>query len=135
MTSPFDPRWWLTGVGARKPDPGGEPPSIYATWLDAWTDLTTWWVEPAVSAAESWRAMPEQVLAQLVEGIASRFGGRSVDVEVRGHRVRAVLDSLSLLPRRAGSYELRLDVTNAVVEGSLSSTSTPSCARSAWNRG
>ena len=117
VTSPFDPRWWVTGVGVRGPEPGGGQRPVAVNWLDTWTDLTTWWIEPAVSVAESWRVRHDQLLAQLVGGIASRFGGRPVDVEVRGHRVRAILDSLSLLPRRAGSYELRVDATDAVVEG------------------
>jgi hypothetical protein len=80
-------------------------------WLDAWIDLTTWWVEPARSAAQSLPAQADQVLAQLIEGLTTRFGGGRIDVTVRGRRVRAALDGLRLLRRTAGR-ELRIDLSD-----------------------
>lgn len=108
MTSPFDrlprlPGFRLGGLDER-------------SWFDAWADLTTWWVEPAVAAVQMFPAQAEELLAQLIDGIAARFGGSRVDVMIRSHRVVATLDSLRMF-RRRDRRELRIDLSDAEVAG------------------
>jgi hypothetical protein len=108
MASPLDPRSWFAdprrSAGADR------------TWLDAWFDLTTWWVDPALSATQPLGMRPDQLLAQLIDGIARRFEGQRVDVDVRGRRVRAVLDGIRLTRRDARS-ELSVDLAAVDVDG------------------
>lgn len=117
MTSPFDPRSWLPpglpGI------PGLTPPRAGAgggerSWLDSWMDMTTWWIAPVTAAAGAMR--PEQLLAQLVDGIATRFAGQRIVVSIDGRAVPARLDSLRLL-RRDDRFEVRVDVREVEVQG------------------
>lgn len=98
--------------------------------LQPWMELTSWWVDPMVAASRSVARGPEQLLSQLVNGLALAFVGRRVELEARGHRGSASLDALHLLPR-TGSLaghralidlsdvdvrELRFDRVSVVVE-------------------
>jgi hypothetical protein len=86
------------------------------SWLGAWIDLTTWWVEPARAAAQSLPAQADQLLSQLIEGVATRFGGGRIDVIVQGRRIEASLDALRL-QRRDNRRVLRIDLSDGVFDG------------------
>ena len=101
--SPLDPRFWMQGI---RDAAAGD-----ASWLDTWTDLTTWWVEPTVNATRSLRVGSDQVLVQLIDGVATQFGGRNLQATVRDQPVTAELDSVRLLHRR-DRRELRLDLSD-----------------------
>ena len=106
MTSPFDPRSWLpTPFGRSEPD---------RSWLDTWMDMTTWWVAPVSAATEAMR--PEQLLAQLIDGIATRFSGQRLVLSVGGRRVPVLLDSLRLF-RRDERFEVRVDLRDVELHG------------------
>jgi hypothetical protein len=116
MTSPFDPRSWLPpglpgipGITPARPAGAGE-----RSWLDTWMDMTTWWIAPVTAAAGAMR--PEQLLAQLIDGIATRFAGQRIVVSIDGRAVPALLDSLRLL-RRDDRFEVRVDVREVEVQG------------------
>jgi len=116
MTSPFDPRSWLPpglpgipGLVPPRPAAAGE-----RSWLDAWMDMTTWWVAPVTAAAGAMR--PEQLLAQLIDGIATRFAGQRIVLSIDGRSVPARLDSLRML-RRDDRFEVRVDVREVEVQG------------------
>jgi hypothetical protein len=115
MTSPFDPRNWLP----RKP--GDTQPS----WVDLWRDATTWWVEPAARAVEpAARASaqmltgqpPERALAELVDGIARRFSGQHIELDLHGRVAQGRLDSLRVFRARE-RYEARADLSNGTFDG------------------
>lgn len=117
MTSPFDPRNWLP----RKPEDSTAPPS----WLDLWMDATTWWVEPATRASESAaRASaqmlsgqsPEQMLADLVDGVARRFAGNRIEVVLHGRPAKGRLDSIRVF-RKDDRYEAKIDVSDGSFDG------------------
>ncbi len=91
------------------------------SWLDAWVDLTTWWVEPAVAAAQRFPAQAEELLAQMIDGVVARFGGERVDLTIRGQQVVATLDSMRLL-RRRDRRELRIDLSDVDAAGVLFDT-------------
>jgi hypothetical protein len=76
-------------------------------WLDAWLDVTKWWMDP-VGAMSAGRDAGADALAELADGIARRFEGRQIDVTVQGTRVQGTLDSLRLL--RRGGYEIRAEL-------------------------
>jgi hypothetical protein len=108
VTSPFDrlprlPGFRFGGLDER-------------SWFDAWADLTTWWVEPAVVAVQLFPAQAEELLAQLIEGVAARFEGGRVELAIRDHSVVATLDSLRLF-RRRDRRELRIELSDTEVGG------------------
>jgi len=119
MTSPFDPRTWLPGLSGLPGLPGqratGDPER---SWLEAWSELTTWWTAPLAAATDAMTdAMrPEQLLAQLIDGIATRFSGKRIVISVGGRRVPAMLDSLRLF-HRDERFEVRLDLRDVEVQG------------------
>ena len=76
--------------------------------------MTTWWVAPVSAATEAVR--PEQLLAQLIDGIATRFSGQRLVLSVGGRRVPVLLDSLRLF-RRDESFEVRLDLREVELQG------------------
>lgn len=117
--SPLDPRFWVQGL---RDAATGE-----ASWLEAWTDLTTWWIEPTVNATRSLRVGSDQVLVQLIDGIATQFDGRRVQATVRDQPVDAQLDSVRLL-HRGRRRELRVDL-GAVDAGDLRFTQLRIVAR------
>lgn len=86
------------------------------SWLDTWMDVTTWWVEPATAAVNALGIDPEALLAQLVDGVMARFGGRSIDLDIHGRPVRASLDSLHLL-RRGSSNDVHVDMSDVDADG------------------
>jgi hypothetical protein len=110
MTSPFDPRSWLPGA---RP-PAGDERADSSSWLDPWMDLTTWWVKPMAAATDAMR--PENLLVQLIDGIASRFAGQRIELRIRGRKVPARLDSLRLV-RRDDRNEVRVDLRELAVAG------------------
>jgi len=59
--------------------------------------------------AHSLSAQPVELLVQLVDGMATRFGGHPIDLTLAGRPVHARLDGLGLT-RFADRNELRLDV-------------------------
>ncbi|CAN5680162.1 hypothetical protein BH24ACT4_BH24ACT4_09830 [soil metagenome] len=90
MTSPFDPRSWLPRSAG-----GPDPRSV----VDAWADMTSWWLQPASTLAGTLAHPSEQMLAQMVSGLMTTFGGQRMDLRVRGHRVSGSLESVVLVPR------------------------------------
>jgi hypothetical protein len=59
-------------------------------------DLARWWLTPAVQTAETWAAVNERVLAEMVAVVARGLEGRVVETEVGGRPLRAVLEKLRL---------------------------------------
>jgi hypothetical protein len=100
MVSPIDPStWWPWS--SREPSEQG--------WLDAWLDLTTWWVEPALNIANRARRPDARaLLVQIVEGLSRRFESQRFDAIVRTTPVSGVLESIRLL--RTRGVEARLDL-------------------------
>ena len=100
MTSPFDPTtWW----------PWGPRKTSDQNWLDAWLDLTTWWVEPAKTVAErARRTDPRVVLLEIVEGISRQFESQRFDAVVRSTPVSGVLESIRLV--RGETVDARVEL-------------------------
>jgi hypothetical protein len=88
VPSPLDPLQSLQRLFA--------PPSNPAEFVDRWVEATSWWVEPVTrsSAVLRERMAPERLLADLVDGILGRFGGQRLELVLRGHPVRGLLESL-----------------------------------------
>ena len=97
MTPVFDPRNWR----------GDQLP-----WVDRWVDLTRSWLQPGARLGIE----PECILADLVDGVVQRFGGRPVEITVRGRLVRAQLDSLRLR-RRPERCEVRMELSDVGFDG------------------
>jgi hypothetical protein len=76
-------------------------PTTPAEFVDRWVDATTWWVEPMTrtGAAMRDRMAPERLLAELVDGVLGRFGGQRLELDLRGHPVRGLLESLRVVSR------------------------------------
>jgi hypothetical protein len=108
MTSPLDPRSWVQGLLGS----GSEQRS----WLDSWVDLTTWWIEPSLAAAQTLANQPIELLTQMIDGMAARYAGQQVELSIRGQRVSGWLDALRLL-RRGDRHELRVDTHDIDIEG------------------
>jgi hypothetical protein len=72
------------------------PPSSPSEFVDRWVEATTWWVEPVTrsSAVLRERMAPERLLAELIDGLLGRFGGQRLELVLRGHPVRGMLESL-----------------------------------------
>ena len=104
MTTPFDPTtWWPWG--SRKPADQNRDQS----WLDAWLDLTTWWVEPAKTMADRARRVdPRVVLLEIVEGISRQFESQRFDAVVRSTPVSGILESIRLV--RGETVDARVDL-------------------------
>ena len=45
------------------------------------------------------RISPERLLAELVDGVLGRFGGQRLELDLRGHPVRGLLESLRVVSR------------------------------------
>jgi hypothetical protein len=84
--------------------------------FDRLTRLTTWWVEPAKAAAQALSVQPDEIMVQLIEGVATRFGGGRIEATIGGHPVRATLDGLRLV-RRSERRELRAELSDAELDG------------------
>jgi hypothetical protein len=77
------------------------PPTSPSEFVDRWVDATTWWVDPMskTSAALRDRMAPERLLAELIDGLLGRFGGQRLELQLRGQRVRGLLESLRVVSR------------------------------------
>src|SRR5215207_4890854 len=82
MAWPLDP-WKLSS-----------PDSQRGSWRDSWLEATRWWTEALTEGSRTWPEANERLLADIAEGLARTFRGRSVDVHVRGRQIRGVLDRL-----------------------------------------
>jgi hypothetical protein len=91
MPSPLDPLNALSKMFS--------PPASAGELVDRWVDATTWWVEPAIktSAALRERMSPERLLAEVIDGLLGRFGGQRLELVLRGHPVRGLLESLRVV--------------------------------------
>lgn len=93
MASYFDPKYWSPLRAAE----------LGKSWLDQWVATTAAWVDPVATlgAGTVTALLPDVVLTALLDGVAGRFGGRSMEVTLGGTPVRAVLDSMKV--RRTGA--------------------------------
>ena len=105
MASPFDPTtWW----------PWGPRKAADQNWLDAWLDLTTWWVEPAKNMAErARRTDPRVVLLEIVEGISRQFESQRFDAVVRSTPVSGILESIRLV--RSETVDARVELRDVKI--------------------
>jgi hypothetical protein len=105
----FDPRHPMFGRFH-----GGS--NVEQLWLQSWTEATRWWVDPGRSARTPRAPSGARLLAEIVEGVASRFEGRQLECTVAGRRLRARVDSIRMRQRDAG-YEARLDLLDVEYAG------------------
>ena len=87
---------------------------IQSLWLDSWREATGWWLNPPLSGGAS--APSERLLAEIVEGLRSRFERSRVEFGLAGHRLQAELDWIRLR-RQAAGYEARLDLLDVHYAG------------------
>jgi hypothetical protein len=101
LFDPFDPlgsmgRLWTRGQRDAQ------------SWLDQWIDLTSAWTSVTPS--------PERLLAELIDGVLARFGGRRIALTLHGHDVSGVLDGLRVAGP-AGDHRAHAVLTDVDWEG------------------
>jgi hypothetical protein len=87
-------------------------------WGEMWLDATKWWAGALADGARAWPEANGRLLAELAEGVARRFRGRRIDIEVGGRQVRAILDSIRV-ERRDDRYGARVQLSDVDWDGLL----------------
>lgn len=103
MTSYFDPKYWSPFRAAE----------VGKSWVDQWASVTASWVDPVATlgAGTVTALLPDVLMTALTDGIASRFGGKQIDVTLYGTQIQGVLEGLRL--RRRGSvFETEIELTD-----------------------
>jgi hypothetical protein len=109
MRSFFDPRHAMFGGFY-----GGS--NVEERWLQSWKEATRWWADLGRSSQDASPPSGPLLLAEIVEGLASRFEGRQIECTVGGRRLRARVDWIRLRQRGA-QYEARLDLLDVEYAG------------------
>lgn len=103
MTSYFDPKYWSPFRAAE----------VGKSWMDQWIAVTSSWVDPVATlgAGTVTALLPDVLMSALTDGIASRFGGKQIDLTVNGTQIQGVLHGLRV--RRRGSvFEAEIELTD-----------------------
>ena len=86
--------------------------------MDQWVATTAAWVDPVATlgAGTVTALFPDVLLTALSDGIARQFGGREIDLTLRGHAVQGILAELKV--RRRGSlFELIAELGDIDISG------------------